>query len=92
MEYSMARPSGALNKSKQRLINVLREEYGDDFDPVMKMAKNCSKLQQLVDSKENECGQVTQDAIALILSVNREWDRVARCVFRPNLNTYSGPK
>jgi hypothetical protein len=57
-----------------------KEEYGEDFDPVMKMAKNCTRLQLLVDSMETSCKQGNQDAISLILSVNKEWDRVARYV------------
>ena len=30
---------GSPNKNKERLWKVLRAEYGDDFDPIMKMAE-----------------------------------------------------
>ena len=34
----MARTLGSQNKNKDRLWKALRAEYGDDFDPIMKMA------------------------------------------------------
>jgi len=34
----MARTVGSTNKNKDRLWKALKAEYGDDFDPIMKMA------------------------------------------------------
>lgn len=34
----MARTPGSQNKNKDRLWKALKAEYGDDFDPIMKMA------------------------------------------------------
>ena len=45
---------GSPNKNKQFLLNRLQDMYGDDFDPVMKMAENAHKMQQLVDMAEDK--------------------------------------
>lgn len=37
------RPTGSLNKNKDKLLRNLKEVYGDDFDPIMKMAAIASK-------------------------------------------------
>lgn len=36
------RTLGALNKSKDRLLKALKAEYGEEFDPIMKMAEIAS--------------------------------------------------
>ena len=38
----MARTVGSTNKNKDRLWKALKAEYGDDFDPIMKMAEIAS--------------------------------------------------
>ena len=38
----MGRPIGSLNKNKGKLLRSLKEMYGDDFDPIMKMAEIAS--------------------------------------------------
>lgn len=38
----MARPTGSLNKNKDFLLKKLQAMYGDDFDPIMKMAEIAS--------------------------------------------------
>ena len=43
----MARPKGALGKNKAFLLNRLKDMYGKDFDPVMKMAEQAATLDQL---------------------------------------------
>ena len=45
----MGRTIGALNKNKDRLLRMLKETYGADFDPIMKMSEIASK-------EENEDG------------------------------------
>jgi hypothetical protein len=45
----MASRAGSLNKNKERLLNALKKEYGEDFEPVMQMAKNASRLQKIAD-------------------------------------------
>lgn len=39
----MGRTAGSLNKNKDRLLRMIKEVYGDDFDPIMKMAEIASK-------------------------------------------------
>lgn len=41
--------AGSPNRNKQRLLKALQKEYGDDFEPVMKMAGNASFLQGIAD-------------------------------------------
>jgi len=43
----MARTKGALGKNKAFLLNRLKDMYGKDFDPVMKMAEQAATLDQL---------------------------------------------
>ena len=45
----MGRPLGARGKNKEFLMNRLQEMYGDDFDPIMKIAKNCTLQQRDAD-------------------------------------------
>ena len=40
---------GVPNRNKQFLLNRLQDMYGDDFDPVMRMAENAFKLQNWAD-------------------------------------------
>ena len=47
----MARPKGALGKNKAFLLNRLKDMYGKDFDPVMKMAEQAATLDQLALNK-----------------------------------------
>ena len=35
----MGRTVGALNKNKDRLLRMLKAEYGEEFDPIMRMAE-----------------------------------------------------
>lgn len=45
----MTRPKNVPNKNKRFLLNRLQEMYGDDFHPIMSMAKNAVLLQELAD-------------------------------------------
>ena len=74
----MARTKGALNRNKQRLMNALRAEYGDDFDPIMKMAKNSHVMQAKVDALIEADKEA--EVIAAIPEVNKEWSRIAEFV------------
>ena len=76
----MARPAGSPNKSKQRLLKSLQAEYGAEFDPVLKMAANCARLQSLVDARWAEGASDPDIDLTLLLQTNKEWDRVARYV------------
>ena len=64
----MGRPIGAANKNKQYLLNRLKDMYGDDFDPVMKMAAQAVKLDSLADDDPSVGNQ--KESIAA-------WGRIA---------------
>ena len=48
----MPRPKGSTSKNKQFLLNRLQDMYGEDFHPIMKMAGNAVKLQEVADEAE----------------------------------------
>lgn len=47
------RPLGASNKSKNGLKARLREQYGEKFDVIMLMGKNCQALQTMADASQD---------------------------------------
>lgn len=79
---------GRPNKNKQRLMNALKVEYGDDFDPIMVMAKNASHMQSVLNEKLTPNEEDSEDqleidkilALQLIPEVNKEWSRIAEYV------------
>lgn len=60
-------------RNKQFLLNKLRDMYGDDFDPVVKMSKNATTLQKIAESQDDDDGKARTAKDA-----NVEWDRVAK--------------
>ena len=50
----------------------LKEEYGDDFHPIMKLAQNCVFLQEDADNEEDLASKV-----AKVKTANAEWARIA---------------
>ena len=66
----MASRAGSPNKNKQRLLKALQAEYGEDFDPVMQMAKNAHEIQKKIDEDESSSDVNRMDAI-------NAWDKVA---------------
>jgi len=67
----VARPKGALGKNKAFLLNRLKDMYGKDFDPVMKMAAQAVKLDSLADDDPSVGNQ--KESIAA-------WGRIAEFV------------
>lgn len=49
----MSGKAGMTNRNKQFLLNRLRVMYGEDFEPVMKMAGNAAFLQGIADEHQN---------------------------------------
>ena len=88
----MARTFGSTNKNKDRLFKALRKEYGEDFDPILVMAKNSHEMQLTLDAFMTQdddteivdCeGEVTTArllAMKMIPEVNKEWSRIAEYV------------
>ena len=53
----MARPKGSMNKNSKFLLNRLQDMYGEQFDPVMKMAQQAVKLDELAESDPSVSNQ-----------------------------------
>lgn len=87
----MASRAGSPNRSKQRLLKALQKEYGEDFEPVMQMAKNASRLQAIADdfydneriiieeSDLNGDAKVT-DKIQTAVIAQNAWGKIAKFV------------
>ena len=82
----MARTVGSTNKNKDRLWKALKAEYGEDFDPIMKMAENCDTLQKIADAHRDgaitedkaEAGNVELiDATSSAQAANAAWEKIA---------------
>ena len=65
----MARPLGASNRNKSFLLNRLKDMYGDDFHPIMRMAENAVML--------HEQARGTLDTTDLKASIDA-WDKIAQ--------------
>lgn len=77
-------PTRGPGKNKQFLLSRLRAMYGDDFDPVMKMAANASFLQSVADkafrSAKAKNSGIDEERAAVTASQDalNAWDRIAR--------------
>lgn len=75
---------GSANKNRQFLLNRMKDMLGEDFDPVIQMAKNAVKLQQIADENLANCGYI-EDAegkeimtyAESLINANKEFERVA---------------
>jgi len=73
-------------KNKIFLLNRLKDMYGDDFDPIVKMAQNCVTLQRIAD--EHSKGKITIDAETKVIidasssaiTAIAGWDKVAQYI------------
>ena len=68
----MASRAGSSNKNKAFLLKRLQDMYGDDFNPVMKVAENAVKLQEAAD--------VDPDKYEVRVAALNGWDKVAQYV------------
>lgn len=73
----MASRKGVPNKNRDFLMNRLQEMYGDDFDPIMKMAANAKKMEDLAQEPETLALE-PKDKIEMYNKTNQAWDRVAQ--------------
>lgn len=67
----MARPKGAHGKNKAYLEHRLKAMYGDDFDPILRMAEQATRLHAAAIDAE--------DTRPLVESV-AAWDKIAQYV------------
>lgn len=65
----MSRPLGSSNRNKTFLLNRLRDMYGDDFHPIMRMAENAVVL--------HEQAKASMEPGDLRLSIDA-WDKIAQ--------------
>jgi hypothetical protein len=63
----MASRAGSPNKNKKFLLNRLKDMFGEDFDPIIRMSEQASELHNL--AKEN------RDVSSLKASIDA-WDKV----------------
>ena len=78
------RPQGSLSKNSKYLLNRLKEMYGKDFEPILKMAENADTMQKVVNAIAEQAfdtdGTIIEDKLlpllaALEKSIN-SWDKV----------------
>lgn len=64
-------PNSEVQKKNEKfLLKRLEKMYGEEFDPIMQIAKNAHRLQQIAD--ESETDAETQ------IDANKEWERMAQ--------------
>lgn len=69
----MARPKGSVARSKTRLVSLLRQQYGEDFHPIMRMAKHAVELDRLIEESPQEAAE---NGVSRMDAINA-WDKVA---------------
>lgn len=80
----MGSRAGSPNKNKEFLLKRLKDMYGNDFDPIVKMAGNCVVLQRIADGHANGMisldvdSKVIIDASSSAKTAIDGWDKVAQ--------------
>lgn len=69
------RPTGSVSKNKQFLMNRLQDMYGEDFHPILNMAKNAVEYQRELDAIEDPI-----DKLPMIPEANKLWEGIAQYV------------
>ncbi len=70
----MARPEGSANKNKAYLMARLQDMYGEEFHPIMNMAKNAHDYQKAIDELDED------EKVSLIPEANKLWEGIAQYV------------
>ena len=80
----MGSRAGSPNRNKAFLIKRLQDMYGEDFDPVVKMAGNAVTLQKIADDhsggKKTVADNDVMDASRSAIDAINAWDKVAAYV------------
>ena len=74
----MARPPGLPNKNKRFLLDRLQAIYGDEFHPIMKMAENANRAQNLIDDYDEDPDADPQALFAGLKFAVDAWDKIAQ--------------
>lgn len=78
---------GAPNRNKTFLNNRLKDMYGDDFDPIMKMAENAFRAQELLKDERG-----SEFEFDMIIKTNGLWSSIAEyCAPKLKAVEHSGP-
>lgn len=72
----MASREGSPNKNKAFLMKRLQDMYGEDFHPIMNMAKNAVEFQKLIDHGEKDPQARGSD----LIDANKLWEQIAQYV------------
>lgn len=90
----MPRQKGAIGKNKQFLLNRLKDQFGEEFDPVMRMAANCAALDKIAAEtlahaekrlqqkrlSHQDRRDILNNARATLMDANEAWNKVAAYV------------
>lgn len=66
---------GSSNKNKKFLLARLQDEYGEQFHPIMNMAKNAVELQRIVDTLPENV-----EKGSAIIEASKLWEGLAQYV------------
>ena len=73
----MPRPAGSPNKNKKFLLDRLQDMYGEEFHPIMKMAENAVRAQELIDDYDDSEADPQALFAGLKFAVDA-WDKIAQ--------------
>lgn len=59
----MGRPANSPNKNKSFLMNRLQAMYGEEFHPIMSIAKNAHALQDIANDKQRELEEYSPEEV-----------------------------
>ncbi len=74
----MGSRAGCPNKNKKFLMGRLQEMYGDDFHPIMSMAKNAHEFQKKLDDTAESCDKETRGRD--LIECNKLWSGIAEYI------------
>jgi len=65
------------NKQNEAFLNNrLKKMYGDDFDPIMKIAENATRLQKKIEEAIDD--EDSKVELSDLIEANKEWERMAQ--------------
>ena len=70
----MASREGSPNKNKAFLMKRLQDMYGEDFHPILSMAKNACEYQKTIDKLDEDT------RLPLLPEANKLWESIAQYV------------
>ncbi len=66
---------GSPNKNKMFLLKRLQDMYGDDFHPILRMAENATKMQELLDEVDEKDKSIMFQGLRTAIDA---WEKVAQ--------------